>query len=239
MERVLGKRRVGTAEREPDVFLRHADRVPRRPEHQVACQLALIGEVRGDAGTRAGRPRASRSSPAPAPQETGVAMDDGRNPRGDAPGTGEARKLHRGLPVQVGADEPPSRSAKRDALAAAGPRARNERSCTGLSTRYPPPEIVAPDQHLAAVNHDELGVRPREALHVSEEVQERMAATLRVRRAPGVSRSPDVSDDNSAAASAPSGGDCPTSRRTAMGRPLAASTARPARGRRERVSGTG
>ena len=67
-----------------------------------------------------------------------------------------------------------------------------------------------------------------------------MAATSMVRRAPGMSRSSDVSCASSAAASLPSGGYWPTMKRTVTGRWLAASSLRPARSApRKRVSGTG
>ena len=71
----------------------------------------------------------------------------------------------------------------------------------------------------------------------SKAVQERMAATLTVSRAPGMSRSSDVSDDSNAAASTPSGGYWPMMRRTVTGRPLAASSlsARPQRGEKAPV----
>ena len=77
-------------------------------------------------------------------------------------------------------------------------------------------------------------------LQFSKAVQERMAATLTVSRAPGLSRSSDVSDDSNAAASTPSGGYWPMMRRTVTGRPLAASSLRPDRSAaRKRMSGLG
>ena len=77
-------------------------------------------------------------------------------------------------------------------------------------------------------------------LQFSKAVQERMAATLTVSRAPGMSRSSDVSDDSNAAASTPSGGYWPMMRRTVTGRPLAASSLSPDRSAaRKRLSGLG
>src|SRR5476649_1987462 len=66
-------------------------------------------------------------------------------------------------------------------------------------------------------------------LQSSKIVHERMAATLTLSRAPGISRNSDVSEDSSAAASTPSGGYWPMISRTVMGRRLAASSLRPAR----------
>ena len=134
------------------------------------------------------------------PPAAGAAAPGGASGRGTGAGrhalaAGKARELHRRLLVEVGADELPQPIG--EARRAGRRRAAHQHRQVVhriVDEIVFGPEIVAADQRLAAVDGDELGVRPGEALagleggagahggHVDGEPRARNVAQLRCER---------------------------------------------------------
>ncbi len=164
VERALGKDRVGAAKDKADVLLREQDPVARRAKRQVARQLALAGEVGGDAGAQAAD-RKDRQSANRWPTGSRRREDIGASARRHALPAGKGRELDRRLFVEMGADELPQPISE----ARRARRGRPTHPHREIVHRFVDqvvfrPEIVAADLDLAAVDGDELGVRPGEAV---------------------------------------------------------------------------
>ena len=169
IERALGKDRVGAADLEADILLRDADRVLRGAEDEIARQLALVGEVGGDAGAQPphGEDRHATG---------GRARRDGQRERAGtgagrhALATGEARELHRRLLVEIGADELPQPVGEARGAGRGGAAHQHRQVVHRIVDEIVlGPQIVTADQRLATVDGDELGVRPGEALAILED----------------------------------------------------------------------
>ncbi len=151
-ERALGKDRIGTAKDKADVLLREQDPVAGCAESQVACQLALVGEVGGDAGSQAphrkNRQSASRGR-AGSRRREGI----GATARRRALPAGEGGELDRRLLVEVGADEAPQPIGEARGARDGRPTHPHREVVHRLVDQIVlAPEIVAADLGLAAVD---------------------------------------------------------------------------------------